>query len=434
MLSHQHVEKVGDRNGAKKENDRHLYLDVLYWGILGGSVLSFLGIYLARIGADPYELGVLTAGPALINLLLSLPVGKWLETKSFVRISYLSSMVHRFGYVVILAVMLIFAERLQISLILVISLIMSIPGAILMIAFNAMFAEIVPPERRGVVVGRRNALLAISMTTTALGCGQLLEHLPFPLNYQIVFGFGILGAGMSSFELGQIRPLPGHNATKRIGKPLLDRARPGVVGLPFGRRYFPGMRFFTRRGDILRVDLLKGEFLRFLGAMLFFYIAQNLVIPLFPTYYVETMGLSDRMISLGTAFFQVCVFFTSMQLGKASKRIGYHRLIVISAFGYAIFPLSIGIWPVGLSYMIGATGSGIVWGFLSGAMVNRLMERCPEDDLPAHMALNNLTLSLGIMIGSFSGPILGNITGMQEAILIGAVLRMLSAGLLLRWG
>ncbi len=423
-----------ESNRLPIQNDRHLYLDVLYWGILGGSVLSFLGIYLARIGADSFQLSILSAGPAVINMLISLPAGKWLETRSFVRVSFLTSILHRSGYALILLGMLIFAQRLQISLILSITVIMSIPGAVLMIAFNAMFAEIIPPERRGLVVGRRNAILAISMTTTALGCGQLLEQIAFPMSYQVVFGIGILGAVFSSYEIGRIKQIKDTSSSQGVVKPLHDRARPGTVGLPFSRRHIPGMRFLTRGVGALHIDLRQGEFLGFLGAMFFFYIAQNLAIPLFPTYYVDRMGLSDQEISLGTAFFQVTVFLTSMRLGIASERLGHHQLMVYSVFGYAAFPLLIGIWPTSTSYLVGAAIGGIGWGFLGGSLANRLMERVPKDDRPGHMALFNMTLNLGVLIGSLTGPFLGNLTGIQEAILICAILRILSAGVLYRWG
>ena len=198
------------------QNDRHLYLDIFWWGILGGTLLSFLGIYLARLGATSFQLSILSAGPAVVNLFMSLPAGKWLESRSFMRTAYITSLLHRAGYVLILLVMLIFAEQMQISMVLWITVGMSIPGAVLMIAFNAMFAEIVPPNRRGLIVGRRNALLAVSMTTSALVSGQLLEQIVFPLNYQIVFMIGIIGGAVSCYYLGRIRKWPYTLSTVRL--------------------------------------------------------------------------------------------------------------------------------------------------------------------------------------------------------------------------
>jgi MFS family permease len=418
----------------ERQNDRHLYLDIFWWGILGGTLISFLGIYLARLGASSFQLSILSAGPAVVNLFISLPAGKWLESRSFTRVAFITSLMHRFGYVLILLVMLIFAEQMQIQWVLWITVLMSIPGTALMIAFNAMVAEIIPPNRRGLVVGRRNALLAISMTTSSLIAGQLLERIMFPLNYQIVFLIGIIGGALSCYSLGRIRETSTRSDFPRIGKPILDRGRPGSASISFGRRYIPGMRFLTRGVALLRPDLLRGQFGVFLGAMFFFYFAQNLVVPLFPTYSVDKMGLSDSTISIGTAFFQVAVFFTSLQLGRVSDRIGHHLLMVVSVIGYAAFPLLIGIWPTVPAYMLGAAIGGIGWGFLGGAVGNRLMERVPEDDRPAHMALFNIILNLGVLVGSLFGPVLGDWTDLQTAMLIGGVFRLLTFGVLWRWG
>jgi len=418
----------------EKQNDHYLYFDIFWWGILAGTLISFLGIYLARLGATSFQLGILSAGPALVNLLISLPAGKWLENRSFTRTAFITSMMHRSGYVLILLVMLIFVEQMQIYMVLWITVFMSIPGTALMIAFNAMVAEIIPPNRRGLVIGRRNALLAVSMTTSSLLAGQMLERIVFPLNYQIVFLIGIVGGALSCYSLGRIREVSNKSDFPRIGKPLLDRARPGSTSISPGRRYIPGMRFLTRGGELLRLDLLRSQFGGFLGAMFFFYTVHNLVVPLFPTYSVDKMGLSDWSISIGTAFFQVAVFFTSLRLGRVSDRIGHHLLMVMSVIGFAAFPLFIGIWPTVPSYMLGAAIGGIGWGFLGGALGNRLMERVPEDDRPAHMALFNIVLNLGVLTGSLFGPVLGDWAGLQTAMVIGGILRILAAGVFWRWG
>jgi MFS family permease len=190
----------------------------------------------------------------------------------------------------------------------------------------------------------------------------------------------------------------------------------------------------TRGVDIFAIDRVSKDFGLFLAAMYTYYFAQNLVVPLYPTYSVDVMGLSDGVISLGTAFFQVAVFITSMRLGMVSDRLGHHLLMVISVLGFAAFPLFIGLWPTVLSYMVGAIIGGIGWGFLGGATANRLMEKVPEDDRPLHMALFNIIVNLGVLTGSLLGPVVGVWTGLQAAMLIGGVLRLLSSLVLWRWG
>ncbi len=54
-----------------RSNIRHLYADIFWFGILGGSALAFLNVYAARLGATAMQIGLLTAGPAIVNLLIS---------------------------------------------------------------------------------------------------------------------------------------------------------------------------------------------------------------------------------------------------------------------------------------------------------------------------------------------------------------------------
>ena len=76
---------------------------------------------------------------------------------------------------------------------------------------------------------------------------------------------------------------------------------------------------------------------------------------------------------------------------------------------------------------------GAITGVMGGAQVNRLMERVPNDDLPAHMALNNMAGNIALLVGSMLGPLLADALGLREAILLSAGLRVLAGIALVRW-
>jgi hypothetical protein len=59
-------------NSTVRSNTRNWYGDVFQWGILGGSIVAFLSVYSTRIGATSFQVGLLTAGPAVANLIVSL--------------------------------------------------------------------------------------------------------------------------------------------------------------------------------------------------------------------------------------------------------------------------------------------------------------------------------------------------------------------------
>lgn len=417
-----------------RSNFFHLYFDILWFGVLAGSTLAFLAIYAARIGANTLQLGLLSAVPAVVNLFFSLPAGRWLENQPLIRSTYWSSIGQRLFYLVLVILPLIFNDSQQIWSIVWIVLIMSVPGTLLAISFNALFADSVPPEYRAEVVGRRNAILALSTTVSALLCGQILDKIPFPTCYQIVFFIGAAGSLISSYHLRKIKsPV---EPPVRVWRPLGDFAFPGVFRLQDGLRQTIELRFLTRsRGKpLLRMDLLRGPFGIFMGAYLIFYISQNFPLPLFPIYFVHNLGLKDSVISLGNGLFYVSMMAGSLYIPRITSRMGHRNVLIIGAVLFGGYPLILFLAHDATLYWVANIFGGIVWAVLNAGLVNRLMERVPEDDRPAHMALHNLSLNLGILLGSMLAPVLATWIGVREALLVAGVMRLLAAGLLIFCG
>jgi hypothetical protein len=297
-----------------------------------------------------------------------------------------------------------------------------------------MFADVVPPKFRAHVVGRRNALLAVASTVVSLACGQLLDRIPYPLNYQIVFAIGALGAGMSSYSLGRLRAP--ETLPLRVNRLLNDDARPGGM-LRFGdaMRSAVGLRFLTRSGarELLRPDLIRSAFGPLLFAYLAFYTVQYTSIPLQPLWWVNELRLSDGVISIGHSIFWGMLLLASTQLGRLTTKLGNHGVLVLGTLFYGLYPLLNALAVDYVLFFVASFIGGAVWGIANGGLVNRLMERVPEDDRPAHMALHNLALNIGILAGSLIGPALGEWLGLRDALILSAVLRLAGALLLWRW-
>lgn len=415
-------------------NFRRLYADIFWYGVLAGSAMAFIAIYAARLGANGFQISLLTAGPAVMNLMFSLPAGRWLEDLPFIRATFWSATLSRLGYLFFIFLPWWFAGSGQIWGIVFLTVAMSVPGTLMAISFNAMFADVVPPDDRGEVVGKRNALFAVSVTLTTLVCGYLLDRVIFPTNYQIVFGIGFLGAALSTYYLGRLRPVM--PPPERIGQPTGDLARPGAFRILGAVRAAVGLRFLTRaRGKpLLRLELLRGPFGSFMAAYLVFYTFQYLAIPLFPLQMVNVLDLSDGAISLGNALFYSIMLLVSLRMSRYTARFGHRALLIIGAILYSLYPLLLGLAEGAALYWVASLVGGGVWAVTNVGLVNRLMERVPEDDRPATMALHNLILNCGILAGSFGGPLLAGSVGLQTALLISAGLRLLAGLVLWRWG
>jgi MFS family permease len=412
---------------AERGNVRHLFADIFWFGALAGSTQAFLNIYAARLGASAFQIGLITAGPAMLNLLFSLPAGRWLQGKSYLRVTFWAAIFNRLGYLAMVFIPWLFADYIQVRALVLTTLLMALPATAIGISFYAMFAELVPSQQRAEIVGKRNALLAVTMTTSALLSGQILERVVFPLNYQIVFALGAFGALMSAYHLGRLR-MPA-----RI---VPDRPQPPPDSATHAARQLSRLLLF-RNGNrpLLQVELLRGSFGHFILAYLLFYTFQYFCLPLFPLAYVHTLKLTDNFISLGNSLFYTTMFLMSLRLSRLAARYGHRKLLASSAVGFGLYPLLIYLaayFPA--LYWVASLAGGFVWSTLSASLANRLMERVPDDSRPAGMALHNLALNLGILIGSLAGPFFGHQLGTQSAILVGAGLRFLAGFLLFALG
>jgi MFS family permease len=413
------------------------------------------------------QIGWLTAGPALVNLAVSLPAARWLEKRPLARITFLTALLQRVGYLALAALPWLFVARLRVSATIWMILLMSFPAALLAIAFNALFAEVVPAEQRAEVVGRRNALLAFSQTFSALAAGQLLDNLAFPINYQIVFVIGAIGGIVSAFYVSRLQShAPERLAFDASSMPVDppedvvivsgdDHGENAVPTEPFipddVSSDFQPSTFDLRLKELRRVvdrlaspaalrlslpdlSLLRGVFGRFMLAYLSFYTFQYLCLPIFPLSFVNVLQLTDGMISLGSVLFYVTMFFASLRLGPMARRWGDRRLLGVSGMLFGIYPLLLAFAQGPLLYWIASFVGGMVYAVISAALINRLMARVPGEQRAAGMAFHNLALNLGILIGSFSGPLLSDAMGLQQSLLVSAGLRVVAGILLWLWG
>jgi predicted MFS family arabinose efflux permease len=202
-----------------------------------------------------------------------------------------------------------------------------------------------------------------------------------------------------------------------------------VVRRPAGQRFLA--RLDTSRW--LRLDLVRGPFGYFLAAYLFFYIAQYLPTPLFPVYMVDELGVGESVISIGGALFYLGVMVVSLALDRLNNRYKRQSLLTFGVIAYAVFPITISLFGTVGGVLIGHALGGLAWGFAGTGTLNNLMDKVPEDDRPAHMALNHIIMNIGILAGSFLGPVLGDMVGIQTAILAAGILRIFAGILVGRW-
>ncbi len=394
-----------------RSNFSHFYWDIGWFGIVSGSAVNFLSIYAARLGANGFQIGLLGSMGAVISLLIALPTAHWLERREVSRVVFWTSVAYRLFYFLWIPLPWLFGAQGQIWALILLAFLMGIPAVPLGVGFNALFAGAVPEDWRAHVAGIRNVVFSVTFMGSSLGSGYLLDHLPFPAGYQVLFGIGALAALMSSYHLYFIRPL--------------ETAQPATGPAP------------ADQGSLrqaLRLDIWKSPFGRVLLVLLGFHLAQYLAIPLFPLYTVNVLRLADSQIGLGTALFYLTVLLGSTQLARLARRYGHHKLTGWGVMGMSLYPTILALSHSVAPYYVLQTIGGVIWSVVGGAQPNYLLERVPADDRPAHLAWYSIVVNACVLGGSLAGSAIGGWIGLSAALLTFGLLRLLAGAAILKWG
>ncbi len=389
-----------------------MYLDIAWWGLLNGTTLVFLSIYASRLGASTFQIGLLTASPALVNLLCTFPSGRLLGRWSAPAATRWSALLTRAFYALLVPLPVLMPGETQIWVIIVITFLMNIPGTLTAISFNAFFAETVPPEYRAQVAGTRNALFALTTMLTSLAAGFILARSPFPAGYQMVFAIGFTGAAMSLVHLYFIRPVKPVEAPAAI---LTDVREEVAAADRAGRQ--------AAFRKVLRLDVVRGAFGKILLLMFLLQFSIFVIAPVVPVYQVNILKQSDQLISTGNAVFYVVYFLGSLQTRRVASRFGFQREtglgLAVIAGALILFALAYQPWI----YLVHLVIAGIGWALIGGGQVNFILERVPPDDRASYLAWYNLANNGALLLCGLLAPTIAGAVGLFGTLMLAVGLR-----------
>jgi MFS family permease len=405
-----------------RRNFVHLYFDIAWFGILSGSAINFLTVYAARLGASGFQIGLLSAMPAVVSLFLSIPAGNWLQKQPVDKAVFWTAALSRLGYFLWIPLPWLFGYQGQIWALAIITLVMGIPMCALSVGFNALFAASVPTEWRASVVGIRNVVQSLTFIISSLGTGYILNHLRFPTGYQVIFGIGFFSAAMSTFHLFFVRP--NLEPIKTISRERITDQNPSSK--------LKKVRFDWRRK--LRLDIWGTPYRKVMLVFLGFHTAQYLALPIFTIYTVNILHLTDANIGTGTALFYLTVLLGSTQFSRIEHHVGHHKLTGWGVVSMSIYPIAMALSHNAIHYYLLSIAGGFAWALVTGAYANYLLERIPEDDRPSHLAWYNIILNAAVLFGSLAGPFLAGYMGLSLGLIIFGALRLLAGVAILKWG
>jgi hypothetical protein len=394
---------------VQNKNFTNVKIDAIGVG-LANAASPFLSVFLTRLGASSFEVGLLTSMPALTGLLLSIPLGQFLQNQrkivpwfSAARLGVLLS----YGLTGLIAFFL--KDHPLIIGVLAIWALATIPQSVLNITFSVVMNAVAGPNYRFELMMRRWSILGFTTAVMVFVVGQLLESIRFPLNYQISFIILSIGALISYYFSSQITldDIQSHSAGARLN-------------------------FKDQINEYVRLVKKEKPFQSFIIKRFVVLTGSSLVLPVFPLYFVRTMQASDGWIAtinmVQTAIVIIGYFFWTYR----SRKNGTRSVLLWTTFGTALYPILAAFMPNVVAITVLAGINGIFQAGLNLVFFDELMKTVPPEYSSTFIALAQGIQYFSSIAAPLIGTFIGDQISLSFALVVGGVLQFLGFILFLK--
>jgi hypothetical protein len=391
---------------VQRQNFLKVQIDGIGIG-LATAAAPFLPVFLTRLGATNFEVGLLTAMPAATGLFFALLVGRFLQSRRQV-VPWYSGV--RFLVVLCYALTglapFIVPKEYLVQAVLLIWAAATLPQTVVSVAFSVVMNAVAGPQHRYDLMSRRWTILGLTSAITVAIAGQVLDRLSFPINYQLVF-MGLSVGGLLSYayssriELPDVVPpprQPGQSLSQRFkGYVSLIRSQPAFVS-------FTAKRFVYLSGAAL-------------GA------------PLFPLYFVREVHATDAWIGIiNTA--QTAILLVGYPLWSRQWRVRGARFVLLwTTLGLTLYPALIAFTHRVEWIVLYAGLAGIFQAGLDLVFFDELMKTVPPEHSATFVSLAQSLQYLSTVASPLVGTFLADHIGLGGGLLVSAALRLIGFGL-----
>ncbi len=387
---------------VEQANFHHFFWDIAWYGIALAATKSFLQIYAIRLNANPLQIALITSLPAICALLSSVAFSaRWRSrftntTQSLAlpafwqRFVFLLPAFAPFFPVELRAIWLIFAICLP-----------ALGEGVAAVGFLSMFRETIPEHTTTRLLSHRSLAMNIilGMTTVILLGWFGMEVVPFPLNYQMMFGIAFLGALMSLWHVTRVQS-----------------------------KDTPKAAVHSRS----KVNAWRSTgFRQVIFAVVVTHIAFMSVCAVHAPYLVKALGAHEAFMAAFGLMELLGGIIGSVLVSRLVVRIGNSNTMALSMMATAIGSVIIAFAPNLWVTLIAAVYTWGGW-TITGITLFRLFTEKTRDVQPQDMICYSGAYYQTIAISVFIGPLLGSSFangGVNVVLLlgVGAVLRLLAA-------
>ena len=194
---------------VESTNARHLIISGSWVGLIEGGIITYLPVFLARLGASPVMMGLFTSGQFLLGSIAYIPGGAFAEHhRDQVQVANISSVIARSVYLVIALLPFFLAPADIVPAAVVVWTLMALPLAVFVPSFFTVLQQAVPLARRSQFLGVRWSVMTVVSVVSIPLFGLLLDHTPEPAGYQSVFAISFLAGMVHVVNFSRVRVSP----------------------------------------------------------------------------------------------------------------------------------------------------------------------------------------------------------------------------------
>lgn len=388
----------------------------MFWSSILGSVATFNAAYAIRLGADNFQVSLISSIPALIAVLVSIPAGQFLERRPR-RTPWVFGALfsHRAGYVLVaLAPLLHLTGVSQGMLVVLILVLISAPAHFFNIGWIPLLAEVIPENRRAAVFAARNIINQVTVSIVGFLCGLWLSEVKFPINYQAVYLVGFAASMLSQFNLVKMKVPDSPARSDALEKPKRQSLRDSIRMMREAMTEQPAFMRITRN------TLLHGVGVWMAG-------------PLYTLYYVRVLdapeswlGLNGTIASIGTI---IGFSLWRWLLSRWGEPVCLKRTICL----IGLYPLMVGLTPSLPLILIISAINGLIVPGVNLSHFNLLLKVTPADARPSYTALYQTIMNLGAFISPMISIVLAEVIGLNLMLVIAGLLSVIGSASFLWW-
>ncbi len=386
----------------QKRNFRYVQIDGI--GVSIANVAApFLPVFLTRLGASNFQVGLLTSMPGVTGLLLAIIVGRFLQHQreivpwySFARLLVISC----FAMTGLVTFML--SEDYAIIATLAIWGFATLPQTALAVAFSVVMNAVAGPEGRYALLSRRWAIFGLTGVVMTFFITRVIDLLPFPTNYGFMF-LGLSLGGLISFYF-----------SRRIYIPPQTPPAPDSSASAFDstRNYFS----LIGREPAFQSFVLKK----------FVYVsAIALSQPILPLFFVREVKASDSQIGTINMAMTLVMLAGYFLWPWASRRYGGRFVLLATTLGMAFYPGLTAATPQ-VNWIIFYAGiAGLFQAGLDLVFFDELMKTIPPEYSATFVSLSQSLQYVSAIVAPTLGTWLADTIGLGGALWVSAGLRVL---------